>query len=333
MAELCPTAATLASLDEMAHSQRLLEVVATIRNDAATAEVIAGLDRAGIPSILLKGKSIASWLYDVPEDRSYVDVDLLVSHHDFVAAGSVLSELGFTHVGANVGWHAEDAYDEPWHRPVDGAHLELHRTLVGVGASSDTLWHELSQRTERLALGISDTSATILDPAARTMLLALHAAAHGAKAEKPLRDLTRGIERVAPEVWDEAANLARRVEAVTAFEVGLSLVAGGEDIARRNNLSTLASTKTVLRAMSAPPMALGIASVAQAQGLRRKIGLLARELIPPPDFMRFAYPLAQRGPGGLILAYLRRPFILARRFPAAVRAYQKARHTQGAAGG
>src|SRR3954468_19053260 len=65
-----------------------------LRVDAATAEVARALDAAAIPHILLKGPSVARWLY--PEGgRGYSDSDLLVSPSSVQAAEAVLESMGF----------------------------------------------------------------------------------------------------------------------------------------------------------------------------------------------------------------------------------------------
>ena len=60
-----------------------------------TAEVVTAFKDAGIPTILLKGPSIARWLYPAG-GRTYRDTDLLVPPSQFADAGSVLRSLGFT---------------------------------------------------------------------------------------------------------------------------------------------------------------------------------------------------------------------------------------------
>jgi hypothetical protein len=63
--------------------------------DRVTGEVVAALNDAGIAAILLKGPSIARWLYPAG-GRMYRDTDLLVPPSQFLDAASVLRSLGFT---------------------------------------------------------------------------------------------------------------------------------------------------------------------------------------------------------------------------------------------
>ena len=72
----------------------LLVAGRTLALDATAARVAKALGERGIRSLLLKGPSLAQWLYGDGPYRDYVDVDLLVSPEDFVGAGKVLTELG-----------------------------------------------------------------------------------------------------------------------------------------------------------------------------------------------------------------------------------------------
>ena len=53
--------------------------------------------------------------------------------------------------------------------------------------------------------------------------------------------------------------------------------------------------------------------------------IVVRQVLPPPDYLRFRSPLARRGPVGLAAAYAARPVWLARHAPRAVRAWRAAR--------
>jgi hypothetical protein len=70
------------------------QAIGTLAVDRVTAEVISAFDAAGIPSILLKGPSIARWLYPAG-GRGYVDTDLLVQRQQFSRASDLLKDLGF----------------------------------------------------------------------------------------------------------------------------------------------------------------------------------------------------------------------------------------------
>ena len=80
----------------------VLPLSAGIRNtalalavDAVTAEVVTALRDAGIRPLLLKGPSIAGWLYGDGAARPYGDSDLLVSPGSYRPAENALRALGF----------------------------------------------------------------------------------------------------------------------------------------------------------------------------------------------------------------------------------------------
>jgi len=66
--------------------------------DQQSAEVARSFNRTNIQCILLKGPSIARWLYVYGTSRPYGDSDLLVPPHAFEAATQVLIGLGFRSV-------------------------------------------------------------------------------------------------------------------------------------------------------------------------------------------------------------------------------------------
>jgi hypothetical protein len=79
------------------------------------------------------------------------------------------------------------------------------------------------------------------------------------------------------------------------------------------------------RAQGAIDMLGGLVILRSTPGAGPKARLVAREAFPTRAFMRTWSPLARRGPAGMAAAYAHRPFWLARRLPAAYRAYRRAR--------
>ena len=73
---------------------RIRAAMTNLRIDAATAEVMEALDRAGAPSILLKGPALADWEPDGLA-RAYTDCDLWVAPAMVASAERTLGELGF----------------------------------------------------------------------------------------------------------------------------------------------------------------------------------------------------------------------------------------------
>ncbi len=154
--------------------------------DATTAEVAVALREAGGHSLLLKGRTFARWLYE-GEHREYGDADLLVRPDQLPRAESVLAGLGFEKHLDSADLPRQTLHSHTWVRPSDGAAVDLHWTLVGVGISADDLWRELARRTDTEAVAGRDLEC--VDTVARALHVALHAAQHGVRDSKPVEDL------------------------------------------------------------------------------------------------------------------------------------------------
>jgi hypothetical protein len=313
---------------EAAEPERLTREVRvaaeTLRLDSATAEVLRAFDRAGVQIILLKGASIAQWLYDEREPRrSYVDCDLLIKPGHGEAAADVLAELGFV---AKLNerdmpvWWREHALS--WRRLVDFASVDLHRTLPGVGVDSQRLWMALSGGAVTIRVGGSPARALAIP--ARALHLALHAAQHG-KSERRLGELERALARIDEATWRAAAELAHRLDATAAFAAGLRRAPAGRAIVERLDLCSQRPVDVALRAAGSPPPALTFERIARAPGLRARLAILRHKVVPPATFMRHWSPHARRSRFGLALAYAWRPiWLLGQAWPA-LRAWREAR--------
>lgn len=299
-------------------SPRLRAELLKLAIDVATVEVMGALSQAGIPSILLKGPAMATWLYDDPQERDYSDVDLLLPSTSLRRAHEVASSLGFEY------YNLEVVPGRPSHHDVylRDVRLELHRTLIGVGVPDDVLWHTLGASTE--AISLNGEEIDILDEPSRLVVLVLHAAQHGVAFTHLMDEVERALERVSQSVWDDAIELADRLDANEAFRVGLRLIPAGRALADQKGLSSHATLETKLIAASAPPGALALEWLRHA-GWRWRIAFIARKFALPADAMRALYPLARRGRAGLAGAYLLRPIWLLRRLPRAYRARKDAR--------
>jgi hypothetical protein len=289
--------------------------------DAATPAVVDALRGNGIRALLLKGPALER-LLDEDRTRSHSDMDLLVAPADVVRAESVLVELGFEgpfeQGPEHRQWHAHTWVHERERVPVD-----LHRTLVGIGAEPKAVWEAYCANTETVTMRGVDIE--IPSAAARTLQVALHAAHHGVQIGKPLADLDRALERVDEATWREAAQLAETLRATVPFATGLRLLPAGQALAHRLGLPETRSVEAALRAETVPPMALGFVWLSEAHGARAKARLVARELFPSPAFLRTWTPLARRGPAGLAAAYVWRTLWLFLHFPGAFRAWRRAR--------
>jgi hypothetical protein len=304
-----------------ARRARLLAAGVDMAVEETAAQATRALRSAGIRSILLKGPSLARWLYDTDSTRISVDVDLLVAVADRSTAEAVLADLGYSPFPSNVaGDEIKPAHH--WDRDLNTISVDLHLTLPGVGVSNEDAWTVLSQDTEELVVGGIEVE--VLAPAARAMHVAMHAAQHGPGFEGPLTDLKRAVDQLPHEIWDEAAELARRLNAESMFAAGLGLRDHGSQILARLDVSDRSTVEVALRATTPPDLALGFHQLASTPGLRPKLAFVARKIVPPAAWMRRCVPLAQRGRLGLAAAYLLRPFWLLRRAGPGFRAWRRA---------
>jgi hypothetical protein len=303
--------------------------------DAATREVVEALDHEDVRPLLIKGPAITRWLYTNEAARSYVDVDLLVSERDWGAAARVLARLGFKSWNAGLSEEefaelaAEDqiaTHAETWTRP-PGISIDLHRTIVGIGAGQAELWKAFSDGREPLTLGTR--AVDIPGEPARTVIVVLEAAKAGASDDKGMENLGRALDVVGEDVWSEAARLARSLNAEPAFAAGLRLLPEGERLARELGVSSAIDVETALRAHAAPPTAFGFQHLSETRGARAKAAFVATEIVPSRVFMRSRFDIARRGTLGLALAYLWRPVWLVIHAGAGLRAWRRARKEAG----
>jgi hypothetical protein len=208
----------------------------------------------------------------------------------------------------------------PWSRGAD--HVDLHRSIIGVRADSAVLWANFSAGKEALRVG--GTLVDVPAPEARAAHVALHAGQHGRDATKPLRDLGCALALLEFEDWRRALELACRIGAEEAFASGLRQLSAGAELAERLGVTHRRTPAVALRAGSPPPVALGVALLAESGGWRARLRVIARALAPSPAYMRHWSPLAARGGAGLVLAYLWRPIWIARNLPAAIAAWRRA---------
>jgi len=298
--------------------------------DAATAEVLREFGATGAESLLLKGVSVARWLYRNEDPRNYVDCDLLVRPVDLSLAEDALARLGFEPEldrREMPTWWREHAV--AWLRHEDGGVVDLHHTLPGVGVDAERLWSTLRANSESIMVGRFEAQ-TLTIPG-RAFLLALHAAHHGADFGRALADLERGISTVDVSAWKAAAEIAVSLRAMPAFATGLRLVPGGRELAASLGLSPGSTVDVELKASTPPPIALGFDQLARADGLRMRLSILRHKVAPPPTFMRLWSPRAQRSRLGLVLAYAWRPIWLLAKAPAGFRAWRAARRRASSA--
>ena len=297
----------------------------TLLVDRETARLTSELKSSGVDPVLLKGPSLARWLYSDGESRRYGDIDLLVRPAEVGAAVTRLRELGYedlvrSEVERAATPHARTLVRAGTQRLPSGTAarmpVDLHTSFHGVEADPATLWDALEPELETLKLG--DVDVSIPGPRARTLFVALHAAAAGTAVEKPLRDLHRALERLSDDEWRIAFELAGVLRAESWFLAGLALAREGRALIDRCGFRARGRTRAELHAAGAPRVAVGLERLIATRGWRRRARLLARKLVPTADLLWMTSPLARRGRFGLALAYAVRPGWLAVRLPRAV---------------
>ncbi len=283
--------------------------------DSITAEVVTAWRSRGIDCVLIKGPSVAGWLYDATRVRSYGDSDLLVAPAQLARARETLTELGFVHVpeaGDTPSTHAST-----WWRQRDNAQVDLHASLWSASAPPQRQWEILTGGwTQPMRVGGTTVSVPVL--AGRALLVALHAAQHlHPVREKPAEDLRRALEHADLATWQRAAALADALGAVYALAMGLSTNPDGKELAR-----DLPGTREWLAGGAG---AVGLARVLAAGGAKERSAVLLRTAFPDPEVMRWWSPLARRGRRGLAAAYALRVGHLLRRAPASAVAWHRNR--------
>jgi len=307
-----------------ASERSLQEVAQTLAVDVATGTVVARLRANGIPSIVLRGPAVARRLFAAGELRTYVDLDLLVAPDTWERAGDVLRELGFAPLTteAELKRHRR-VHAFEWWRPSDHVAIDLHRTVSGARASDDEVWAAISEGSRREDVG--DVQVDLVGEPALALLLALHAAHHGAPRGKPIDDLVRALARLDEATWVRVRELAQRIDAIAALSAGLRFLPEGSALADRLGLPTELPVDVALRASGAPPLALGLEWLSRTPRLRAKAALVAHVVLPPPGALRSWRMLARKGRLGLAAAYLSQPFWLARHTLPSLLALRRAR--------
>lgn len=281
-----------------AHSAALANLLV----DAVAIEVIQAFREQAVDAVLLKGRSIADWLYGEDESRSYVDADVLIRRPDWARAEGVLSSLGFERqrdASWIQGWTNPA---QPWFRSRDSAVIDLHVSLPGVGVGPDGLWNVLAGELEPMTIG--GAQVMVLSPPARALHLALHVTQHEGSKAQPSRDLELAVERLDAASWASTAELARRLRATPALTLGLESVPAGAERARGLGLPSRGQAR---RGIQTTRLDESLRALRQAPSFGARAQMLASKALPSPSLMRTWSPLARRGPLGLALAYAWRP--------------------------
>lgn len=289
--------------------------------DAVTAEVTQAFSDAGVPSLLLKGPTIARWLYDEEHPRSYADTDLLVDPARLEVAAATLRGLGFRRhfrPGRHAGLEAPPAYT--WTRAPFS--VDLHDGIPGARGDRQQAWDTLSADASELRVG----GQTVRGLGRHALLahVTLHAAHHGPPVAQPLTDLGRALAHATIDDWATAARLADEIGASDAFARGLGLLAEGRQVLIELGID-YRELPSRLYELERVPLTAGLGRLAAAPGALSRVSIVMDELVPTREFMWWWAPLARRSRRGLAAAYLWRLAYMAWRLPWAVVAWRRFR--------
>lgn len=300
----------------------LTAIALTLRADQLAAKGARALAESSIPHLLMRGPVIARWLYEHPGRRSYLDADILVPPDRRDEAKAALAGIGMREVLSGAAPSEQAPHAVTFAAESAGGTIDLHWTVRGAEAEPSTVWSSLSRGAALLQ--VAGTAIPVPAEPARALLVALHAAQHGPLGPVQLNDIELAVENAAPDVWRRAVVLAEETGSLPAFASGLGMASRGDDLLGRLGVAVRPNAALAVRAQGEVPLALGLAELADAPGMRARLRLLARELWPTASFMRRWSPLARRGAPGLLLARVYRPFWLAVHLPAALRALRRA---------
>jgi Uncharacterised nucleotidyltransferase len=298
-------------------------VVLNLTIDAMSGKIVTGLHEAGVPSLLLKGPVIARRLYRDGEIRPYADCDLLVRRSDLALAETTVAGLGMRRHKAEERLTPEwEHHNNSWRLDERHFDLELHWTLIHIGADPETLWEVCNRDSNAMRVGGVEVS-TPADPQL-ALILSLHAAQHGVRWTRPQEDLRRAVEVLPPEVWRAAAQCAVELDATRAFAAGLRLISSGAAVAKTLALPDEPSFEVLLTTGRAGEGADQVDRVLRAPGPIAKARVVLRAAFPSPVRMRSKHPAAD-GQVGLALAYAMHPIRVVRSIVLGLRHWQRAR--------
>jgi Uncharacterised nucleotidyltransferase len=291
-------------------SELLKQAMWSLAVDKLTAEAVEEFESRGIEVLLVKGPVIARWLYP-REVRRYGDSDLVVAPENWDDAVALLEEMGFRdYLAALEHPRIKSRAGTGFRRGAEN--IDLHSTLPGLRADPQEVWQTLWAAAQTQEVG--GRVVLVPDRAGVLMHLALHAAHH--VEGRPLEDLARAVDTATQQEWRGAVDLAARLGGLEAFASGLRLVPQAAGVAERLGLAWTGSVEFDLR-HARVPLAEGLNDLMTAP-LADRPGIIARELFPNAAFMRWAMPIARRGPAGLIVSYPARWFSMFWQLPVAV---------------
>lgn len=317
-----PVMTTVTTLDR---HQRVADAARALEVDGITAEVVTAFADTGIPSLLLKGPAVASWLYSASDVRSYKDVDLLVPVARLPEAEAVLAGMGFRYILEGADAIEEIAHARTWQRR-DLPAVDLHTSLAELPSPPVDVWSVLAaDATELLVAG---RPVAVPRPACLAFIVALHALQRGPDERQLIGELERALASADAGVWVEAAQVARELGAGGHLRAALGLAPGGSALADWLRLPDAPVRAAILAVASADARACALSfdRIGSCPSWRGKASLLLRAVVPTPEFVQ-----AAKGSDRMSrAAYYRRRLARLRGLVAGFRLWRSAVRTCGA---
>lgn len=275
--------------------------------DAAAAELFDVFAAARIDALLLKGAALERMLYEPDERRQYLDIDVLVRPDHAARVAELLSERGYRNITAGLG--IDDVggvvHADTWVSPagVPAHEIDLHRWLPGARAPHERAWDALWRR--HTTIDLAGSQVPVLMREGQALHLSIHAAQHGPSYGRGIWELRRALERWRLDVWRAAAELASEIDAVGLFAAGLRLAPEGVERATELGLPVDDELDwEIAHRLDRPRGTFHVEALGSAPGLRGRLGLLRKALLPGRRWLEIEFHWAKRGPVRLALAYV-----------------------------
>jgi hypothetical protein len=290
------------------------------------AEVCWALAGRHIEAIVIKGPSIASWLYE-PGERESADVDLLLRPSQWDAAVSVLEGLGFeaTYSGFRETETALHSHDMQRTSAEQGLHgVDLHHFFPGIEVDPeeafDVLW---AGRVESAQGGVPVWFPSL---EARALIIGLHAARQPG-VSKTAEDLRRAMAALSADQLRGVGDLARRLDAQGALRAGVETLPETAGYVEALGLSGVeVPTHWVLLSQGADLLSIELDRV-RSLPPRERVLAMGRWLVPSAASMRARHPEIGDSRVALAGVYVRRWGSGVRRLPGTVARIRAARRS------
>jgi hypothetical protein len=250
---------------------RLRHISHALRHERAEMEVLALLEAAAVPSVVLKGSALSRELHGDPHCRTCADIDLLVRPGDVAAADAVLREAGFRRDDdQSLSFWMRRLHHALYQHPDQRVPVEMHWNFSIPGffnLDPAEIWDGV----------LLDGLRGHLEPSLALLLLLLHHHLHGCADLRTLVDLVWAFDRHREVL--ASGRLIGRLEAT-----GLCVVAG---IARLQ-------VETLWGPQRWHPGRRGAHHAIRARLLARIAGLSFGPVRPPRASDRFRHALIHR---------------------------------------